>query len=187
MVAGAEHVNRFMPFFKVWLTRRALAEAARRHPAAAAAPVVVLTAEYKPDTQDGRFAAGMRKFEILCGTADHLLYALDAEGQTLAGLLSEGFDGADRRGRAGSAAAAVGLDPGDPSTPGTLRELFPEPPRPAEIRVVSPTGLSTQDLLGYTSDTSLEAIAEGAHQELTAAGFSAAEIEASLATYGPHL
>ena len=187
MVAGAEHVNRFMPFYKVWLTRRALADAARRHPAAAAAPVVVLTAEYKPDTQDGRFAAGMRKFEILCGTADHLLYALDAEGQTLAGLLSDGFDGVDRRGRAGRAAAALGLDPGDPSTPGTLRQLFPEPPRPAEIRVVSPTGLSTQDLLGYTSDTSLEAVAEGAHQELTAAGFSGAEIEASLATYGPHL
>ncbi len=187
MVAGAEHVNRFMPFFKVWLTRRALAEAARRHEGVAAAPVVVLTAEYKPDTQDGRFAAGMRKFEILCGTADHLLHALDAEGQTLAGLLSDGFDGVEGRGRADRAAEALGLDAGDPATPGLLRELFPAPPRPAEIRVVSPTGLSTQDLLGYTSDTSLEAIAEGARQELAAAGFSNAEIDASLATYGPHL
>ena len=186
MVAGAEHVNRFMPFFKVWLTRRALAEASRRRPGAPKAPVVVLTAEYKPDTQDGRFAAGMRKFEILCGTADHLLHALDAEGQTLAGLLSEGFAGVDRRGRSSDAAAALGLDPGGAATAGVLREMFPEPSHPAEIRVVSPTGLSTQDLLGYTSDTSLEAIAEGVRLELTSAGFSNAEIEASLATYGPH-
>lgn len=187
MVAGAEHVNRFMPFFKVWLTRRGLAEAARRRPGAAAAPVVVLTAEYKPDTQDGRFAAGMRKFEILCGTGDHLLHALDAEGQGLAGLLSEGPAGVERRGRSAQAAAALGLDPGDPAAPGILRELFPEPTRPAEIRVVSPTGLSTQDLLGYTSDTRLEAVAEGVRQELAAAGFANAEIDASLATYGPHV
>ena len=30
MVAGGEHVNRFMPFFKTWLLRRGIAEAARR-------------------------------------------------------------------------------------------------------------------------------------------------------------
>ena len=129
----------------------------------------------------------MRKFEILCGTGDHLLHALDAEGQGLAGLLSEGLAGVERRGRSAQAAAALGLDPGDPAAPGILRELFPEPTRPAEIRVVSPTGLSTQDLLGYTSDTRLEAVAEGVRQELAAAGFANAEIDASLATYGPHV
>jgi hypothetical protein len=186
MVAGGEHVNRFMPFFKTWLLRRGVAEASRRHPDVAAAPVVVLTGEYKPDTQDGRFAVGMRKFEILCGTGDHLFHALDADGQTLASLLSEGYEAVTRRGRGPRAAHLLGLPPEAADTASSLAALFPIPPTPAEIRVVSPTGLSTQDLLGYTSDTKLESIAESARAELIAADFTDAEIDASLATFGPH-
>jgi hypothetical protein len=68
MVTGGEQVNRFMPFFKAWLIRQALAEAARRHaPVDPARAIVVLTAEYKPGTQDGRFSVGLRKFKILAG------------------------------------------------------------------------------------------------------------------------
>jgi hypothetical protein len=186
MVAGGEHVNRFMPFFKTWLLRQGVAEANRRNTRVASAPVIVLTAEYKPDTQDGRFAAGMRKFEILCGTGDHLYYALDADGQTLASLLSEGYAAVVEHGRGSRAAAMLGLPAGTPETESSLTSLFPPPPTPAEIRVVSPTGLSTQDLLGYTSDTKLETIAETARAELTTAEFADAEIDASLATYGPH-
>jgi len=186
MVAGGEHVNRFMPFFKTWLLRRGMAEAARRHDNVAASPVIVLTAEYKPDTQDGRFAAGMRKFEILCGTGDHLFHALDADGQTLASLLSEGYGAVAERGRGPRAARLLGLAPDTAETASSLTDLFPGPPTPSEIRVVSPTGLSTQDLLGYTSDTKLESIADSARAELVAADFSDAEIDASLATYGPH-
>lgn len=185
MVAGGEHVNRFMPFFKTWLLRRGVAEARRRHGKVAAAPVVVLTAEYKPDTQDGRFAAGMRKFEILCGTGDHLYYALDADGQALASLLSEGFAAVQRRGRGDRALRMLGLPTGVEGEQ-AIAGLFPQPATPAEIRVVSPTGLSTQDLLGYTSDTRLETIAETARAQLLAAGFSDAEIDASFATFGPH-
>lgn len=186
MVAGGEHVNRFMPFFKTWLLRRGIAEAARRHPDVAAAPVVVLTGEYKPDTQDGRFAVGMRKFEILCGTGDHLYHALDADGQTLASLLSEGYAAVVERGRGARAAHLLGLPPDTADTSSSLAALFPIPPTPTEIRVVSPTGLSTQDLLGYTSDTKLESIVESARAELIAADFADAEIDASLATFGPH-
>ena len=186
MVAGGEHVNRFMPFFKTWLLRQGIADATRRHAGVAAAPIVVLTAEYKPDTQDGRFAAGMRKFEILCGTGDHLYYALDADGQTLASLLSEGYDAVQARGRAPRAARMLGLSPDADDTATAIGALFPAPSMPAEIRVVSPTGLSTQDLLGYTSDTRLEAIAEATRAELVVTGFTDAEIDASLATFGPH-
>ncbi|SVB94982.1 uncharacterized protein METZ01_LOCUS247836, partial [marine metagenome] len=175
-----------MPFFKTWLLRRGIAEAARRHPDVAAAPVVVLTGEYKPDTQDGRFAVGMRKFEILCGTGDHLYHALDADGQTLASLLSEGYAAVVERGRGARAAHLLGLPPDTADTSSSLAALFPIPPTPTEIRVVSPTGLSTQDLLGYTSDTKLESIVESARAELIAADFADAEIDASLATFGPH-
>lgn len=186
MVAGGEHVNRFMPFFKTWLLRGAVADARRRHSGVAKAPVVVLTAEYKPDTQDGRFAAGMRKFEILCGTGDHLYYALDADGQTLASLLSEGYGAVIERGRGPRACRLLGLPAEATDTEATLTALFPAPPTPAEIRVVSPTGLSTQDLLGYTSDTRLESIAETVRADLLAADFADTEIDASLATFGPH-
>jgi len=191
MVAGAEHVNRFMPFYKVWLLRRGLNEAERR--AGAAGPsgstpgrpfVCVLSAEYKPDTQDGRFAAGMRKFEILTGSAQHLLYALDSDGQLLATLLSSGFKALAADGRGPRVARMLGLAEGDT---GQLSGLFPAPRAAAELRVVSPTGLSTQDLLSYTSDTPLESIAEDARAILLKAGMTEAELEANVLSFGPRI
>lgn len=190
MVTGGEQVNRFMPFFKVWLIRQALAESARRHPGVDSAPeqaVVVLTAEYKPDTQDGRFSAGMRKLEILAGTDDHLLSALDAEGQDLAMLLGRGYAELERLGRTERILQWLDIDPADEAAAARLRSLFPATLPPAEIRMVSPMGLSPQDLMTYTSDTRLGEAAEAARAELLASGFSVKEIEANLRTHGPRL
>ena len=161
MVAGGEHVNRFMPFFKTWLLRQAVVQAAQRHPALpidSARPVIVMAAEYKPDTQDGRFAAGMRKFEIMAGTGQHLLYSLDGEGQELAALTSEGYAALSARGRGERVLSLLGVQTADVDQT-ALQTLFPSYAPPAEMRIVSPTGLSTQDLLSYTSDTNLEEIA----------------------------
>lgn len=190
LVTGGEQVNRFMPFFKSWLIRQAIAEAARRHPQIPIAIercAVVLTAEYKPDTQDARFATGLRKFEILAGTAGHLLNALDLDGQVLAVLMHEGCDGVQRRGWRNRLRDRMNLDAKDEAQLERLRRLFPASGPPAEIRLVAPTGLSTQDVLNYTSDTRLEAVADETRQELLAAGLSAGEIEANLRTWGARL
>lgn len=188
MVAGAEHLNRFMPFYKAWLIRSGIQEAARRHPQVNVAGLVaVLSAEYKPDTQDGRFSVGMRKFEILAGTGDHLLHALDAEAQELAVLLHQGYAALELRGRGHRLLQLLGLDPGDEEALVQLRQLYPGHPLPAELRLVSPTGLSTQDLFNYTSDSNLDSLAEEAQRELLSAGFSLSEIEANLRSHGPRL
>ncbi len=189
MVAGGEHVNRFMPFFKTWLLRQAVAEAARRHPNLPIKRerfIVVLAAEYKPDTQDGRFAVGMRKFEIMAGTGQHLLYSLDSEGQELATLTSEGYAALEARDRGHLVSKLLGVG-NSPENTQQLRRIFPPYATPAQMRVVSPTGLSTQDLLSYTSDTRLESIATEVERELLTAGFSEAEIEANMQVYGPDL
>ncbi|MGB0604082.1 MAG: hypothetical protein ACPGRY_03950 [Candidatus Latescibacterota bacterium] len=189
MVAGGEHVNRFMPFFKTWLLRQAVVQAAQRHPALpidSAHPVVVMAAEYKPDTQDGRFAAGMRKFEIMAGTGQHLLYSLDSEGQELAALTSEGFAALRARGRGERVLELLGVGASNADQV-ALDALFPAYASPAEMRIVSPTGLSTQDLLSYTSDTHLEEIAAEGENRLLASGFTEGEIEANMQVYGPDL
>jgi hypothetical protein len=188
MVAGAEHLNRFMPFYKAWLLRQGMQEAVRRHPQVNAAGLVaVLSAEYKPDTQDGRFSAGMRKFEILAGTGDHLLHALDAEAQELALLLHQGWAALAARGRGQRLLHLLGLDPEDQNALDQLHQLYPGQPLPAELRLVSPTGLSTQDLFSYTSDSKLENLAEEAQRRLLEAGFGLSEIEANLRSHGPRL
>ncbi|MDO9103653.1 MAG: hypothetical protein Q7U57_01695 [Methylovulum sp.] len=190
MVTGGEQVNRFMPFFKSWLIRQGVCEAARRHadlPIRVENCVVVLTAEYKPDTQDARFATGLRKFEILAGTGSHLLNALDLDGRIIAVLMNEGFEGLQQRGWDGRIRDMLAISADDSKADGQLRGLFPASRLPAEIRMVSPTGLSTQDLLNYTSDTQLEAIADETHRELLALGLTAKEIEANLRTWGARL
>jgi len=190
MVTGGEQVNRFMPFFKSWLIRQGIAEAARRHPGATISfenCIVVLTAEYKPDTQDARFATGLRKFEILAGTGSHLLNALDLDGRMIAVLMNEGYERVQQRGWSGRIRDMLAIDADDDSVVEQLRLLFPAAKPPAEIRMVSPTGLSTQDLLNYTSDTQLEAIADETRRELSALGLTTKEIEANLRTWGSRL
>lgn len=190
MVTGGEQVNRFMPFFKTWLIRQALEPSRRRSacPAGAMAHgVVVLTAEYKPDTQDCRFSAGLRKFEILAGTGDHLLAALDPEGQDLAILLSRGFAEVKRTGRAARLLERLEVDAVEDAADELLQRLFPAAMPGVELRLVSPTGLSPLDLMGYTSDTGLSGLAEEVRSELASFGFGPKDIEANLRTHGPHL
>jgi len=190
MVTGGEQVNRFMPFFKSWLIRQGIAEATRRHADKAISfgnCVVVLTAEYKPDTQDARFATGLRKFEILAGTGGHLLNALDLDGRVIAVLMNEGYERVQQRGWSERLRDMLAIDADDNAAIEQLRLLFPAARPPAEIRMVSPTGLSTQDLLNYTSDTQLETIADETRLELSALGLTPKEIEANLRTWGSRL
>ncbi len=190
MVTGGEQVNRFMPFYKVWLIRQGIIESACKNSDVSIAlenSVVVLTAEYKPDTQDGRFAAGMRKFEILTGTGDFLKQSLDMEGQDLACLMESGFAGLEALGKHGSLLAWLGTDANEKPHREKLRNLFPGYPAPAEIRLVSTTGLAAQDILNYTSDTQLEQIAHQTRNELESLGINSKEIDANLLSWGPRL
>ena len=147
MVTGGEQVNRFMPFFKSWLIRLGLEEAARRQPNVPIRfenSVLVLSAEYKPDTQDARFASGLRKLEILIGQGGHLLNALDVDGQIIAVLMHEGFQGLEQRGWVDRIMAMLNIRMDNPSELVQMRKLFPAWRTPAKIRMVSPTGLSIQ-------------------------------------------
>ena len=190
MVTGGEQVNRFMPFYKVWLIRQGIVESAHRNLEPRISPgsaVIVMSAEYKPDTQDSRFAVGMRKFEILAGTGGFLIQALDIEGQDLAVLMGSGFAELESRGRHHNLLAWMDSEPGSQSKLEKLRVLFPGYPPPAEIRIVSTTGLSAKDLLNYTSDTQLEQIAVDVRNELESLGISGKEIDANLKSWGPRL
>jgi len=194
MIAGAEHVNRFMPFYKAWLTYDALVQARQKDhrisPAQEA--IIVLSAEYKPDTQDGRFSVGMRKYEIFAGTGDHLRYSLGSEAGTLAALM---FDGWERTAEARGAddpglrriAAQWGADLCSEAARERMRRVFPGYPAPGEVRLVSPMGLSTQDVLRYTSDTRIEQVADEVRAQLHAAGLSDDDIRANMLTFGPRL
>jgi hypothetical protein len=196
VIVGGEQVNRFMPFYKTWLTYQAVADARRLNPAARVREdfTVVLTAEYKPDTQDGRFSVGMRKYEIFAGTSEHLTYSLDSAGQDLVGLMFDGMPALLARRHDPRTAARLAhlcteleVDPGDAAAMQRLEALFPGYAPPAEIRMVSPMGLATTDLLHYTSDTSLEAIAGEARRRLLDTGLTDSEIDANMQVFGPHL
>lgn len=196
MVVGAEQVNRFMPFYKVWLTYQAVADSRRRNgsPRDRRDFTVVLTAEYKPNTQDGRYSVGMRKYEMYAGTHDHLVRSLDAEGQDLAELMLGGFEALWRhrndplrRPRIERLAAALGEERLDDASAARLMERFQPCGPPAEVRIVSPVGLSTQDLMFYTSDTWISTAANGVRQRLLKLGLSEAQIRANFLTHGPRL
>jgi len=195
MIAGAEHVNRFMPFYKTWLTYDALAQAKRQDDRVVSPDqaVIVLTAEYKPDTQDGRFAVGMRKYELFAGTGDHLRYSLGMEAGTLAALMLDGWERtACARGLEDPGlrkiAAQWGLDiRASEEACERMRNVFPGYPSPGEVRLVSPMGLSTQDVLRYTSDTRIEQVADEVKAELRSAGLSDDDIRANVTTFGPRI
>jgi hypothetical protein len=187
MVSGAEQVNRFMVFFKTWLIRQGIMEADRRRQSPAISfenSVIVLSAEYKPDTQDARFATGLRKFEILTGACSHLLNALDIEGRMIAVLMHEGVTGVEKRGWLDRLAGKLNIKLDEADQLEKLRNLFPAYQPPAEIRMVSVMGLSTQDLSNYTSDSQLEVIAENTRQQLLALGITSKEIDANLRLWG---
>jgi hypothetical protein len=194
MIAGAEHVNRFMPFYKTWLTYDALraARQADENTCADDDAVIVLSAEYKPDTQDGRFAVGMRKYEIYAGTDEHLRYSLGAQAGTIAALMFDGWEAtASTRGdddpELRKIARAWDVDMTSASGMAQLHEVFPGCASPSEIRLVSPMGLSTQDVMRYTGDTQIEKVADEVRAELYHAGLTDEDIQSNVATFGPRL
>ena len=194
MIAGAEHVNRFMPFYKTWLTYDALRAARERNSRVAenSQSVIVLSAEYKPNTQDGRFAVGMRKYEIYTGTDDHLRFSLGSEAGALASLMFDGWDAvAAARGVDDSGIQHIvrqwGVDPTAPEAADQLRTVFPGYASPGELRLVSPMGLSTQDVLRYTSDTKIEQVADGIRLQLLGTGLTEEDITSNMSTYGPKI
>jgi len=194
MIAGGEHVNRFMPFYKVWLTYDALSRACRADGGEIDLEdaVIVLSAEYKPDTQDGRFSVGMRKYEIYARTGDHLRYSLGAEAGTLAAIMIDGWGRTSQVRGPGDPglqriAAQWGLDIHDAGANARLAELFPGFPVPREMRLVSTMGLATQDVVRYTSDATLEQMSDALKERLYAFGLDDSDIEANMATFGPRL
>ncbi len=197
IIVGGEQVNRFMAFYKVWLTYRAMEDAQRLNPNV---PVkvkdftVVLSAEYKPDTQDGRFSIGMRKYEMFAGTGEHLTYSLDVPGQDLVHLMFHGFDHLWQnrtdprlRARLTRLLAELQVQEHDAASIGRLREMYPGYTAPSEIRMVSPMMLTTSDLLHYTSDTHLEQLATEVQRRLLNEGLTEDEITANMQVYGPRL
>jgi len=189
MIICAEQVNRFMVFYKAWMIYECIREA---HEHNGACPLeedarIALTAEYKP-VQDVRYSTGMRLFEIFARTGDHLTYSLDEEGQNLAYLMSNGFDPDDKDPVAQrlheQLAASFDLKLGDPSTVEMLKNAFPAHKPPADIVMTSVTMSSTQDMLFYTSDTKIDAVAEAVKTQLIDVGLTEEQITANAKVYG---
>ena len=92
------------------------------------------------------------------GTDDHLRYSLDVPGQDLVYLMIQGyaplFSNAEPRlvSRRQRILQQFQLAEDDHAMQQQLVNLFPGFTPPAEIRMVSPMGLATSDLLHYTSD-----------------------------------
>ncbi len=192
MIIRAEQVNRFMVFYKAWMIYDALREARLDNPNCPAEEdaVIALSAEYKP-VQDVRFSTGMRLFEILAQTGDHLFHSLDREGQNLAQLMFHGFDPDTDDPLSKRAVHQVfqtlRIDKDSRETLDRLKEAFPPHKAPGDLIMTSVTMSSTQDLLYYTSDTKLEEIAMQVQVILNDYGLTEDQIRANATAYGGRL
>ncbi|MBN2326155.1 MAG: hypothetical protein JXR73_03305, partial [Candidatus Omnitrophica bacterium] len=192
MIIRAEQVNRFMVFYKAWMIYDALREAREYDKACAAEKdaVIALSAEYKP-VQDIRFSTGLRLFEILAQTGDHLMHSLDEEGQNLAHLMFNGFD-PDTDHPVGKRTLqqvfkALRIDKPTEEDYKRLKEAFPPHEAPGDIIMSSVTMSSIQDMLHYTTDTKLEEIATQIQVVLSDYGLSEDQIRANATVFGGHL
>jgi hypothetical protein len=210
MIVGAEQVQRFMVFYKAWTIARCLREAGREREGR-----VVTPAEYKT-VQDIRYSGGIRIVEILAKTGEHLTSSLDEEGQNLVFLMMHGFtplseiDGeqaaidrlpqgseerarrqkiVDRRRRLAHLLYEVfRIDERSRGAPvDELRRKFPSLVPPADLRLVSSTMASTQDVFYYTDDTQLTQIADRAMQALSDVGLAEEQMRSSSEVYGGDL
>ncbi len=192
MIIRAEQVNRFMVFYKAWMIYDAIREA---HAQNASSPsednaVVALTAEYKP-VQDVRYSTGMRLFEILAQTGEHLTYSLDEEGQNLAYIMTHGFD-PDTEHPVGKRAVnqimqTMLVSRDDKETINRLKEAFPPHKSPGDLIMTSVTMSSTQDMLFYVSDTKLDEIGNQVQVILGDYGLTEDQIRANATVHGGHL
>ncbi|MEW6234251.1 MAG: hypothetical protein AB1656_02590 [Candidatus Omnitrophota bacterium] len=192
MIIRAEQVNRFMVFYKAWLIYDAIREAKAENPNCPAEDeaVIALTAEYKP-VQDIRYSTGMRLFEILAQTGEHLTHSLDEEGQNLAYLMFHGFD-PDTDHPVGQRAlrqlySSFQLGEASQETLNRLKEAFPPHKAPGDIVMTSVTMSSTQDMLYYSSDAKLDEIANQAQVILGDYGLTEEQIRANASVYGGRL
>ena len=210
MIVGGEQIQRFMVFYKAWLVARALREAGREGQGR-----VVTPAEYKT-VQDIRYSGGIRIFEILSRTGEHLTYSLDEEGQDLVFLMMYGYTPSAATAR--EAAAIQALPAGseerlrrqrvldrqrrvarrlcqvysldeqrDAASIAQLAAKFPPMVPPADIRLVSSTMASTQDVFYYTDDTQLTQIADRVLQALTDVGLAEGQLRANAQVHGGDL
>ncbi len=192
MIIRAEQVNRFMVFYKAWMIYDALREARESNPNAPAEneAVIALSAEYKP-VQDVRFSTGMRLFELLAQTGEHLTHSLDEEGQNLAHLMFHGFDPNTDHPVGKRALQQVystfRIDDSNKETLQRLQQAFPPHNPPGDIVMTSVTMSSTQDMLYYTSDTKLEEIANQVQIILNDYGLTEDQIRANAIVHGGHL
>ncbi len=176
---------------------------------------MVTPAEYKT-VQDIRYSGGIRIFEILSRTGEHLTYSLDEEGQDLVFLMMYGYTPAsalareaaaiqelpagseerlrrqkmlDRQRRVARRLAQVySLDERrDAASIAQLAAKFPPTVPPADIRLVSSTMASTQDVFYYTDDTQLTQIADRALQLLSDTGLAEGEMRANAQVHGGDL
>ena len=192
MIICGEQVNRFMVFCKAWLIYECIREARSHNPLCPSEEDarIALSAEYKP-VQDVRYSTGLRLLEIFARTGGHLTYSLDEEGQNLAYLMSHGFDPDDnhrvaRRMRE-ELVASFDLNLKNPATVDMLEKSFPSHRPPADIVMTSVTMSSIQDMLFYTTDTRLDAIAESVKTKLADVGLSEEQITANAKVYGGRL
>jgi hypothetical protein len=192
MIIRAEQVNRFMVFYKAWMIYDAIREA-REHNANCPAEqnaVIALSGEYKP-VQDVRFSTGMRLFEILAQTGDHLTHSLDEEGQNLAYLMFNGFDNETDHpvGRRvmQHIQKAFRIDKYDQETIDRMKDAFPPHKAPGDLIMTSVTMSSTQDLLFYTSDTRLDEIGNQIQVILGDYGLTEDQIRANATVFGGRL
>ena len=192
MIVSAEQVNRFMVFYKAWLIYQGMTEARRHngHCPAESAARIALSAEYKP-VQDVRYSTGMRLFEILAGTCDHLTHSLDEEGQNLVHLMFHGFDPEtdDPVGKrmVRQVYRSLNITERDSEVIGRLKEAFPRHDPPADIVMTSVTMSSTQDMLFYTTDTRLDQIADRVQTTLSDYALTQEQIPANARVYGGDL
>jgi UDP-glucose/GDP-mannose dehydrogenase family protein len=189
MIIRAEQVNRFMVFYKAWSIYDAIREANQNEPGCPQEKdaVIALTAEYKP-VQDVRFSTGLRLFEILAQTGDHLFHSLDEEGQNLAHLMFHGFD-AKTDNPIGKRTIqqvfkALRIDKPTKDDYQRLEESFQPHNPPGDIIMSSVTMSSTQDLLHYASDAKLEEIATQVQVTLSDYGLTEDQIRANATVFG---
>ena len=192
MIIHAEQVNRFMVFYKAWMIYDALREARRENPLCPVEQdaVAAISAEYKP-VQDVRYSTGMRLFEMIAHSHEHLTHSLDEEGQNLAYLMFHGFDPdtADSVGKRAvqQIVSAFHLSLSDKELVNRLKEAFPPHHPLGDVVLTSVTMSSTQDLLFYTSDTKLDEIGRQVQVILGDYSLSEEQIRANAKVHGGRL
>src|SRR6185369_7246809 len=153
---------------------------------------------------------------ILAKTGEHLTSSLDEEGQNLVFLMMHGFtplaeiqeeeasiarlpDGSEERARRQKVVdrrrrlahllyEVFGIDERtDAARIDELGRKFPNLVPPADLRLVSSTMASTQDVFYYTDDTQLTQIADRVAQALSDVGFGEEQMRSSAEVYGGDL